>query len=90
MRIIVGFSGSSGAIYGIRALEILRAIEGVETHLILTPTAAQTIAFETDWNPRDVERLAAAGRLQRGPEPPRTVAVHRGFQALGARARLSE
>lgn len=58
MRIIVGFSGSSGAIYGIRALEVLRAIEGVETHLILTPTAAQTIAFETDWSPKDVEKLA--------------------------------
>ena len=58
MRIIVGFSGSSGAIYGIRALEILRGIDGVETHLVMTPTAAQTIAFETDWNPRDVEKLA--------------------------------
>jgi 4-hydroxy-3-polyprenylbenzoate decarboxylase len=58
MRIIVGFSGSSGAIYGIRALQLLREMEGVETHLIMTPTAAQTIAFETDWNPKDVEKLA--------------------------------
>jgi 4-hydroxy-3-polyprenylbenzoate decarboxylase len=58
MRIIVGFSSASGAIYGIRILQILRELEGIETHLILSPTAGQTIALETDWNPRDVEQLA--------------------------------
>ena len=37
-----------------------------------------------------LERLADEGRLQRGPEPARTIAVHRGFQALGDRARVAE
>lgn len=37
-----------------------------------------------------LDRLAAEGRLQRGPEPPRTIAVHRGFAALGDRARVAE
>lgn len=58
MRVLIGLSGSSGAIYGIRALEILKALDGVETHLVMSPAAGQTIAFETDWSPRDVERLA--------------------------------
>ncbi len=37
-----------------------------------------------------VERLTASGRLVRGPEPPRTIAVHRGFRPLTSRARLAE
>ena len=47
-RIIVGISGASGAIYGIRTLEVLRTVADVETHLILSPSGAQTIAAETD------------------------------------------
>lgn len=58
MRIIVGISGASGVIYGIRALESLRAMEGVETHLILSDGARTSIAVETDWNPADVPPLA--------------------------------
>ena len=57
-RLVVGMSGSSGAIYGIRLLQVLRDVPDVETHLILSPSARQTIALETDWKPRDVERLA--------------------------------
>lgn len=56
-RLIVGISGASGAIYGIRALEVLREA-GVETHLILTKTAAMTIAYETDWTLAKVKKLA--------------------------------
>jgi 4-hydroxy-3-polyprenylbenzoate decarboxylase len=56
-RLIVGISGASGAIYGIRALEILRDA-GVETHLVLTKTAAMTIAYETDWTLAKVKKLA--------------------------------
>lgn len=37
-----------------------------------------------------VEQLIALGRLRRGPEPPRTIAIHRGFQAVGERARLAD
>ena len=57
-RLIVGLSGASGAIYGIRALQMLQKL-GVETHLILSPAAKATIAQETDWKVSDVEALAA-------------------------------
>jgi 4-hydroxy-3-polyprenylbenzoate decarboxylase len=58
MRLLLGFSGASGAIYGIRMLEVLRPLPGVEVHLITTPAARQTIALETDRDPREVDRLA--------------------------------
>src|SRR5919108_1284578 len=57
-RIVVGMSGSSGAIFGIRMLEVLREIPDLETHLVMTVAAAQTIALETDYKPRAVEELA--------------------------------
>jgi flavin prenyltransferase len=57
-RLVVGMSGSSGAVYGVRLLEVLKGMPEVETHLIISPAARQTIALETDWKPRDVEALA--------------------------------
>jgi len=56
-RLVVGISGASGAILGIRALEILRETE-IETHLIISPAAEITIAQETDWEVSDVLALA--------------------------------
>ncbi|NBX31503.1 MAG: UbiX family flavin prenyltransferase [Planctomycetes bacterium] len=56
-RIIIGITGASGAIYGIRALELLRAV-GVETHLVLSPSAGRTIAEETDFSIEQVKSLA--------------------------------
>ena len=56
-RLIVGITGASGVIYGIRALEMLRAAE-YETHLILSPAGRATIAQETSWSISDVEALA--------------------------------
>lgn len=56
-RLILGLTGASGVIYGIRALEMLRGTE-VETHLVLSPAARVTIAQETDWKVSDVEALA--------------------------------
>ena len=57
-RIVIGMSGSSGAIFGIRLLEVLAGHREIETHLVMTAAAAQTIALETDYKPRDVEALA--------------------------------
>ena len=57
-RLIVGISGASGVIYGIRLLEVLRQRGEVETHLILTKPAERTIAEETDWKIDDVKALA--------------------------------
>ncbi len=57
-RIIVGISGASGAVYGIRLLEVLRGIAAIETHLVLTPAARRTIPMETDHTVDQVEALA--------------------------------
>lgn len=56
-RIIVGISGASGAVYGIRLLELLRQTD-IETHLILTRSAQVTIALETERKVREVLELA--------------------------------
>lgn len=57
-RLIIGISGASGAIYGIRTLESLRQDDEIETHLVLTAAARATIVQETDWKVREVEALA--------------------------------
>jgi flavin prenyltransferase len=57
-RIIVGISGATGAIYGIRLLQILRGAEGIETHLVMTPAARRTIVLETRYSLDEVEALA--------------------------------
>src|ERR1700743_1563326 len=56
-RLIVGISGASGVIYGVRLLEALRPLR-VETHLVMTRTAEGTLAHETDGKVSDVRRLA--------------------------------
>lgn len=58
MRVVVGMSGASGAIYGVRLLEVLKDVEGVQTQLIMSPAARQTINLETEWDPKAVEALA--------------------------------
>lgn len=58
MRIIVGISGASGAIYGIRLLEVLQQFDSVETHLILSSYGRLNIGIETDYEASAVEDLA--------------------------------
>jgi 4-hydroxy-3-polyprenylbenzoate decarboxylase len=57
-RLVVGITGASGVILGIRLLEMLRPME-VETHLVLSPAARITIAQETSWKVSDVLNLAS-------------------------------
>lgn len=57
-RLIVGISGASGAIYGVRLLQVLRDVAGVETHLVMSQAARQTLSLETDLSLRDVQVLA--------------------------------
>src|ERR1700733_11520942 len=57
-RLIVGISGASGTIYGVRMLELLRKTD-IETHLVMSKSAEMTLAYETDLKPKDVKALAA-------------------------------
>ena len=57
-RLIVGISGASGAIYGIRLLEILQKLPEIDTHLIISKSAKRTIVLETDYKVDQVEKLA--------------------------------
>jgi len=57
-RIIIGITGASGVIYGIRALELLHKAE-VETHLIISTVARTIITQETEWKVNQVEKLAS-------------------------------
>ncbi|OGQ76910.1 MAG: 3-octaprenyl-4-hydroxybenzoate carboxy-lyase [Deltaproteobacteria bacterium RIFCSPLOWO2_12_FULL_60_16] len=57
-RLIVGISGATGAIYGVRILEVLAGIKDVETHLVLTRAAKMTIQVETTYSVKQVEKMA--------------------------------
>ena len=57
-RIIVAITGASGAIYGVRALEALRAMDEIEVHLVISPSAARTLREETDFSMEQVQGLA--------------------------------
>ena len=57
-RVIIGISGASGAIFGIRALEALKSVADIESHLVMSPSAGRTIAEETYWLVKDVQALA--------------------------------
>ena len=57
-KLIVGISGASGTIYGIRLLETLQGIAKVETHVVVTGAARRTLALETDYHPDIFATLA--------------------------------
>jgi 4-hydroxy-3-polyprenylbenzoate decarboxylase len=67
-RLIVGITGASGAIVGVRLLELLKDT-GVETHLVMSRAAEMALGYETDLQPKDVRALAG---------------VNHGIMALGA------
>src|SRR5262249_23400516 len=56
-RLIVGISGASGVIYGIRLLEILREVSGVETQLVASNAARRTVQVETDYSVGQLDAL---------------------------------
>ncbi len=58
MRLIVGLTGASGALFGVRTLEALQVL-GVETHLILSKWSRSTLAHETNYSIEQVEKLAS-------------------------------
>ncbi|MBA7493244.1 Flavin prenyltransferase UbiX [subsurface metagenome] len=58
MRIVVGITGATGVIYGIRLLQVLSSMREIETHLIITQAGETNIRLETDWKPEEVRALA--------------------------------
>ena len=58
-RLIIGISGASGVIYGIRLLEVLQQISNLETHLVMSSAAKRTILLETDYQ---IKRSGSIGR----------------------------
>src|SRR6266705_4918370 len=57
-RLVIGISGASGRIYGIRLLEMLKKTD-IETHLVMSKSAEMTLVYETDYKPKDVKALAS-------------------------------
>lgn len=62
-RLIVGISGASGVVYGVRMLEVLRDA-GIETHLVMSKAAELTVAYEMDIKPKEVRELASQFHAQ--------------------------
>ncbi len=58
MKVIIGITGATGSIFGIRILEILKRVETVETHLVMSNWGQKTILAETDYTIDDVKALA--------------------------------
>ena len=57
-RLVIGIAGASGVIYAVRLLEVLHDVPNVETHLILSDAARQTIGYETNFTVEKVMELA--------------------------------
>ena len=58
-RLIVGISGATGAIYGVRMLQVLARLKEFETHLVMSRAAKMTIQVETSYSVKDVEAMAS-------------------------------
>ena len=64
-RVVIAISGASGAVYGLRLLEVLREARGIETHLVVTESAEKTLALETDKRLEEVAALKGATKTGR-------------------------
>ncbi len=58
MRLIVGITGATGAVYGVRLMEVLSTVKDIETHLVISSAGIINIEYETDWKTADVTALA--------------------------------
>jgi len=58
-KIVIAISGATGAIYGVRLLEVLSSLETIEVHLVISPWGEKTIALETNYNPNQIKKIAA-------------------------------
>jgi 4-hydroxy-3-polyprenylbenzoate decarboxylase len=58
MVLIIGITGASGAIYGIRLLQVLSGMKKIETHLIISQAGEINIKHETDWKIKDIKAMA--------------------------------
>jgi flavin prenyltransferase len=56
-RLVIGISGASGTIYGVRTLEMLQKTD-IETHLVMSKSAEMTLVYETKYKPKDIRALA--------------------------------
>ena len=57
MRLIIGITGASGSIYGIRLLQVLSS-QKIETHLVISEAGEQNIKYETSWKLEEIKALA--------------------------------
>lgn len=57
-RLVIGISGASGVVYGVRLLEVLAETEGIESHLVISRGACTTLELETSTNLEEVTKLA--------------------------------
>jgi flavin prenyltransferase len=79
-RLIVGLSGASGVIYGIRFLQVLNQTPGIETHLVLSRAARTTLQLETAFSVNDVVALAS---VNHEPENLAAAISSGSFQTIG-------
>jgi flavin prenyltransferase len=59
MIIVIGITGATGAVYGIRLLEVLASLKDVETHLVISEAGEKTIKYETRRKISDIRKLAS-------------------------------